>query len=643
MSIPVLQQVYDETRRLSIAGSGLAAGDFRLKKLVEPLQASAAKAPVFGKVADAIKKVVEAQQDQSANALLELGTLTTAILYTQGDTAATGTITPIQTVNLGLPTAKTSARVLKPLIEALTTTGAGRMELIKDAHERGAFKDLRLMRYAVAAIDDKYGEIGDFVAKQILPIYGKAIYPEVQAGYDPKGKGDDGRRLRLMHQLDPEATRPLVDAALEEGSKDVKLAAIACLEGRADAVEFLLEQVKAKAQDVRAAALQAISSIDTPEVIEVLQKALASGDVGRVATFVPRNPNSELQKFVVEEARSQLQGLFAGDTAPAKGKAAAKAAAKAAPSKTTAGKDPLRNFFDLLQAFRGRTDQAAEEFLLDCFARQNEFLKLKAGYLEGCDLNRRVAEMMLLSGSKRTLEKLVAAGPNVTLALIEYTFLAAGCTRTPAQVFDQFSAAFANRPTGKTKAAEEAQVLSIAIGEVLSHVVQWHKHRPYTPESLEDDDDDFDGNATYLWEIGRKVELDPRWLDEAVKVNDLTLMIELARPGHAALNQALKAQVDAELAKKKWNPHHTLDEVLEAMIDIQHPDLLPKFLAVMDRVTKATKDWWGVYFMTRLIPKMPPEAIEPLEAMIPQIDAKLIDSFVGPLEVLKRKHEPALA
>ncbi len=126
MSIPVLQQVYDETRRLSIAGSGLAAGDFRLKKLVEPLQASAAKAPVFGKVADdAIKKVVEAPQDQSANALLELGTLTTAILYTQGDTAATGTITPIQTVNLGLPTANTSARVLKPLIEALTTTGQG--------------------------------------------------------------------------------------------------------------------------------------------------------------------------------------------------------------------------------------------------------------------------------------------------------------------------------------------------------------------------------------------------------------------------------------------------------------------------------------------------------------------------------------
>lgn len=638
MSIPVLQQVYDETRRLSIAGSGLAAGDFRLKKLVEPLQASAAKAPIFGKVAEAIKKVVEAPQDQSASALLELGTLTTAILYTQGETAATGTVTPIQTVNLGLPSANTSARVLKPLIEALTTTGAGRMELIKDAHERGAFKDLRLMRYAVAAIDDKYGEIGDFVAKQILPIYGKAIYPEVQAGYDPKGKGDDGRRLRLMHQLDPEATKPLVDAALEDGSKEVKLAAIACLEGRADAVEFLLAQVKAKAQDVRAAALQAISSIDTPEVIEVLKKALASGDAGLVATFVPKNPSAELKQFLVDEAKSQMQGLLDGTSKPTKAKAAAKAAAPKA-----TGKDSLRSFYDLLQAFRGRTDAAAEEFLLECFARQADFLKLKAGYLDGSDLNERVAEMMLLSGSKGTLAKLVEAGPHVTPELIQYTFLAAAKTLKPAEVFDRFRPAFESAG-GKSKATGLAAEVVIRLRAILSNIQQWHRHPPSLPDMIDLDDDDLsDLNATYLWEIGRNVTLDPRWLDEAVRVKYLTLMIELARPGHVELNKALAEEVDEALSKKTWNPPRTLDDVLEAMIDVSHPDLIPKFMAVMERVTKAAKDWWGIYFMTRLIPKMPAEAIEPLEAMIPQINEKLLDSFVGPLEALKQKHKPATA
>ena len=38
MSIALLAQVYDETRRLAIAGSVVAPGDFRIKKLIAPLE-----------------------------------------------------------------------------------------------------------------------------------------------------------------------------------------------------------------------------------------------------------------------------------------------------------------------------------------------------------------------------------------------------------------------------------------------------------------------------------------------------------------------------------------------------------------------------------------------------------------------------
>ncbi len=41
MSIPVLGQVYDEVRRLSIAGSVVVPGDFRIKKLIPPLEQAA--------------------------------------------------------------------------------------------------------------------------------------------------------------------------------------------------------------------------------------------------------------------------------------------------------------------------------------------------------------------------------------------------------------------------------------------------------------------------------------------------------------------------------------------------------------------------------------------------------------------------
>ena len=69
MSIPVLIQVYDEMRRLAIAGSSVAPGDFRLKKLVEPLQKSGEKAPVFAKVAQAVQAVVDSTEKTASTAL----------------------------------------------------------------------------------------------------------------------------------------------------------------------------------------------------------------------------------------------------------------------------------------------------------------------------------------------------------------------------------------------------------------------------------------------------------------------------------------------------------------------------------------------------------------------------------------------
>ncbi|MSU77543.1 MAG: hypothetical protein EXS16_05525, partial [Gemmataceae bacterium] len=169
MSIALLAQVYDEARRLAIAGSVVAAGDFRIKKLIVPLEQAGAKAPVFAKVAEGIKAVVESTDKTSAQALLDLATLVNAILYTQGETGAAGDLKPIATTDLGLSATQTSARVLKPLLEALSTTGSGRLELVREAYERGAFRDLRLIQPAVAAIDDVFGEIADFVADKILP------------------------------------------------------------------------------------------------------------------------------------------------------------------------------------------------------------------------------------------------------------------------------------------------------------------------------------------------------------------------------------------------------------------------------------------------------------------------------------------
>jgi hypothetical protein len=210
MSLAVLHDVYTELRRVAIAGSVVGPGDFRLKKLIPQLEQLGAKAPVFAKVGEAVKAVVDGKDKESASALLELATLVNAILHTQGETGASGDLAPIETINLGLTGTQTSARTLKPVLEAITTTGSGRLELIKDAHERGQFRDLRLVKPAIGALDDPYPEVAEFVAEKVLPLYGKAILPELRAKFEVKGRAGHPRRLHLMHALDPDGTRELV-------------------------------------------------------------------------------------------------------------------------------------------------------------------------------------------------------------------------------------------------------------------------------------------------------------------------------------------------------------------------------------------------------------------------------------------------
>lgn len=628
MSIAVLNQVYEEVRRLAVAGSPLAVGDFRLTKLVDPLRKSAQKAPVFGKVADAVEKLVGGKPQGSAESLLELATLTSAILYTQGETGAEGALAPIPAQQLGLTIANTGARVLKPLIEALTTVGSGRMETIKDAHERGAFRDLRLIKYAIAALNDKYAEIADYVAEKILPLYGLAIYSEIREQYDPQGKGDDGRRLQLLHRLDPEQTRSLVDAALDEGSKEVRIAAIGCLEGRADCVPFLIEQAKAKAKDVRATALRSLASMDQPKVIEHLKEALRGTEVELVAPFVAANPSGELKAFVVEEAMRRRDELLGIADKPAK----KSAASKGAKGKSVDEKVLGQCFYNLLRAFDGRTDKAAVAFLLDCFDRQEEFLRIKAGYVDGDAINRQIAEMMLRSGAKEAWARLVERGPNTLPRLVEFGFLASAQSETPAQTYERFHAAYMNRPTGKSKEAVAAREVAGQIGEVLHDVGIFKRHAALLVQRGRSQE--LQGEAA----VKANLQLDPHWLDAALACQDQKVILSLVDGPHAGVRKYLADCVDSELKKRTWDPSHRLDEVIEAMMVSEHPELVAKFLAILERLNSTKQHHWWSYSLIRLMVTLPAAAIEPLEAMLPRFDPRWLDTFAGSLDELKQRH-----
>src|SRR5438552_2882295 len=375
MSIAILTQVYDEMRRLAIAGSVVAGGDFRLKKLIPQLEQAGARAPVFTKVAEAVKAVVEGKEQTSAPALLELTTLVNAILYTQGETGATGTLEPIETSDLGAPAVQASARVLKPLLEALTTTGSGRMELIRAAHERGAFRDLRLVKPALEALDDVYAEIGDFIAEHVLPLYGKAILPELRIKFDLKGRAGHPRRLRLMHNLDPVGTRDLLKQALDSGSKEVKIVAIACLGAARDDLSYLLEQASAKAQEVRQAAYMALATIDDDAAVAVLEKAMNGKDLDLAAEPLRKTRNARLLNHLLGAVKGELAALR-----------------KTKEKKEVSQK--IDRIMTLTNCLADRGDQASEAFLVEVFTQRTDLVRIKGDASSGPDLNSAVVRVM---------------------------------------------------------------------------------------------------------------------------------------------------------------------------------------------------------------------------------------------------------
>ncbi len=602
MSIPVLEQVYDEVRRLSIAGSVVAPGDFRLKKLVPPLEKSGAKAPVFAKLAQSVTSLVDSSEKTSAEALLDLSTLINAILYTQGETGLAGKLQPIETVDLGQQQTQASARVLKPLLEALTSTGSGRLEIIRDAHERGAFRDLRLVKPALAALDDPYPGIPDFVAEHVLPIYGSAILAELRRTFDhkaPSARAGHVRRLLLMHKLDPAGSRELVKLALEEGAKEVKVAAIECLGDSPEDLSFLLEQSKAKAKGVRQAALTALSKSDADEALAVLKESIEGGDLDLAIVPIRASQSKQLLKFVQDQTRSQFQTVLASKEK----------------DKKVLGKQVGR-LLSLLECLRGRTDAATADLLIAAFAQRDKLATIKAEP-GGRDVEQRLVSLMS-SGPPKAQSALVDAHASLNDEDLAQSFYAACQSRPPAETFKHFSPYFTAPIDPKKKKRDPAFGKREAIVEILTHGGHWRRYGGF-----------------YLTEgEAFLTRLDPRWLDLAVEQNHLELVHSLARPGHAAANALLSQALEDYLKKSKelWDG----GQIVRTMIRVQHPDAVDAAIRLIEKHAQDNQAY-GLYWLGQLIPQLPKEAVPRLEALLPTLPDKAIDQLLDYITELKTR------
>ncbi len=268
MKIKPLFDLLQEINRLFIAGSSCAYGDPRLIKLIPIFKKLGEKSPVFNKLKEQLEFIVN-NNNESSRALLEIGVLLYSILYTQVESTSDEELKDLNLLDIehekvtNIPYSK-----LKPLIEALSSSNSGRLEIIKDGYKEGLFKDVRTHRYLADAICDKYSEVSSFVGNVIIPSVGPAMVPYIKEKMDVKGKTYDALRLRILYDFKDKSVDDYIKQALDEGSSNVLVEAINILKDDEKNEDIILSLVSDRRRDVKEAALIALCKQKSKEGIK---------------------------------------------------------------------------------------------------------------------------------------------------------------------------------------------------------------------------------------------------------------------------------------------------------------------------------------------------------------------------------------
>ena len=269
-----LYDLQQELNRLFIAGSKFAKNDPRLQKYIPILKKLGEKAPVFNKLAQEVEALLQVGSQQSAEKLLNVSTLLYSVLYTQGVTIQAEATKALQEPNVSIADVNTtySYLQLKPVLQALTQSNSGRLEVLKDAFERGIFKDSRTFGYLSYALADKYTELADYVLQTIIPTCGQAMLPFLLSDFRLEDKTENVRRLRLLYQLKYAEMDSLTDKIFGESLPNLQAEAISIIAEKKDTQteDFIMSLTSDKNKLVREASYKALAILGTQRSIDKL-------------------------------------------------------------------------------------------------------------------------------------------------------------------------------------------------------------------------------------------------------------------------------------------------------------------------------------------------------------------------------------
>jgi HEAT repeat protein len=265
--------------RIFAAGGSAAGGNEKLRRHGQALRELSRQVPAITPLADTVDRVVQASGKQASAAFLDLVLMARQLRYSL---SASGVAGDMKAGPQSGPWATPhSARALFSVSEALTNSGSGREETLRDALERKLTDDLRLVPALLDALGDGYAPVAEMVAEQALPAVGKAIVPDLLIRLDHQGKTVDARRLAALCRVDPLMGAELCRQSLQNGSPPLRIQALKSLPDvakPADAEKAGLELSRDKSRDVRAAALSALRTSKSNPALERLLEAETDRD-----------------------------------------------------------------------------------------------------------------------------------------------------------------------------------------------------------------------------------------------------------------------------------------------------------------------------------------------------------------------------
>ena len=263
MDITPIYDLRERIKAAAIAGTGLIQEDFRLKRAVEAMQPFKAASPVFARLAKLSESLLEEECQDREGTLLDALALSDAVLLTQGRVAVEGAKEELVTKGCGSLAADVPYSTLSTLLDALANSGNGRYSLVLDTHERQPelFEDYRVKAALVGALGASYAELADQAVTWLIQS-GEDVLPLLYDGFDPKGKKEMVRRVRIVDEIAANKANDFYRKHLPQAEKEVRGALIYALRHDEVNEELLLELARTEKGNCRKMAYWALAGMD---------------------------------------------------------------------------------------------------------------------------------------------------------------------------------------------------------------------------------------------------------------------------------------------------------------------------------------------------------------------------------------------